>query len=156
MAEVTAKQKFSCPACGGEAEWHPAKSALVCVYCGTTSPAEVEQAVDGSAIIREHDLAAALRSIPEEQRGWQTERTSVRCQSCQAISVLEAEKVSKSCDFCGATALVPEHEQKQPFRPESLLPMEVTAGEAREALRGWLKSRFWAPSDLGKKALTDR
>src|SRR5690606_22250300 len=56
----------------------------------------------------------------------------------------------------GATALVPEHEQKQPFRPESVLPMKVSEGDARQALRSWLKSRFWAPSDLGKKALTDR
>jgi hypothetical protein len=156
MAEVTAKQKFSCPACGGEAEWNPAKSALVCPYCGVTSPAEVSMAPDGSTVIHEHDLAFALRSVPDDQRGWQIQRTSVRCQSCQAISVLEAEKVSQACDFCGATALVPEHEQKQPFRPESLLPMKVTEGEARDALRSWLKSRFWAPSDLGKKAMTDR
>lgn len=156
VGEVTAKRKFSCPACGGEAEWNPGKSALVCPYCGTTSPAELEETAEGETIIREHDLATALRSIPEDQRGWQAARTSVRCQSCQAISVLEPEKVSQACDFCGATALVPEQEQKQPFRPESLLPMKVTAGEARQALRGWLKSRFWAPSDLGKKALTDQ
>jgi len=156
MAEVTAKQKFSCPACGGEAEWNPGRGALVCSYCGTTSPAEIETTEGGDAVIREHDLATALRSIPEDQRGWQAVRTSVRCQSCQAISVLEPEKVSQACDFCGATALVPEHEQKQPFRPESLLPMKVTAGEARQALRSWLSSRFWAPSNLGKKALTDQ
>jgi len=156
MNEVTAKRKFSCPACGGEAEWNPGQSALVCPYCGTTSPAELEQTEGGETIIREHDLAAALRSIPEDQRGWQMARTSVRCQSCQAISVLEPHRVSQACDFCGSTALVPEHEQKQPFRPESLLPMKVTAGEARQALRDWLKARFWAPSDLGKKALTDQ
>src|SRR5688572_18115315 len=118
MAEVTAKRKFSCPACGGEAEWNPGRAALVCPYCGTTSPGELEETAQGEVAIREHDLAAALRSIPEDQRGWQAVRTSVRCQSCQAVSVLEPEKVSQSCDFCGATALVPEHEQKQPFRPE--------------------------------------
>lgn len=156
MAEVSARRKFSCPGCGGEAEWNPGQSALVCPYCGTTSPAQLEEAPDGSAVIVEHDLAQALRSIPDDQRGWQMARTSVRCQSCQAISVLEPEKVSQACDFCGATALVAEHEQKQPFRPESLLPMKVTNGEAREALRSWLKSHFWAPSDLGKKALTDQ
>lgn|SRR6478609_489877 len=156
MAEVTAKQKFSCPACGGEAEWNPAKSALVCPYCGVTSPAELEELPGGETVIREHDLATALRNVPEDQRGWQTERTSVRCQSCRAISVLEPSKVSQACDFCGATALVPEQEQKQPFRPESLLPMKVSERQARDALRSWLKGLFWAPSDLGKKALTDQ
>jgi len=156
MAEVSARRKFSCPACGGEAEWHPARGALVCSYCGTTSPAEVEETASGETVIREHDLATAMRSIPEDKRGWQAVRTSVRCQSCQAVSVLEPEKVSQACDFCGATALVAEHEQKQPFRPESLLPMKVSAGDARKALREWLSARFWAPSDLSKKAMTDQ
>ena len=35
MSEITAKQKFACPSCGGESQWNPAKQALVCPYCGT-------------------------------------------------------------------------------------------------------------------------
>ena len=40
-------------------------------------------------VIVEHDLVAALRAIPDSARGWQAEKTSVRCQSCQAISVFD-------------------------------------------------------------------
>ena len=30
LSELSAQQKLACPACGGEAQWNPAKQALVC------------------------------------------------------------------------------------------------------------------------------
>ncbi len=64
--EVSALDKHSCPGCGAEAHWNPAKQALVCPYCGTVSPMEL--ASDGS-LVKEHDLALALRAIPDSLRG---------------------------------------------------------------------------------------
>jgi len=90
MSEATAQKKFSCPSCGGEAQWNPAKKALICPFCGTVSPAQAELTPSGVEVIVEHDLVTALRGIPDDQRGWQAEKTSVRCQSCQAISVFDA------------------------------------------------------------------
>ena len=107
MPEATAQKKFSCPSCGGESEWNPAKKALICPFCGTVSPAQVELTSTGHEVIVEHDLVAALRGIPDEQRGWQAARTSVKCQSCQAISIFDSANVGQRCDFCGSTALVP-------------------------------------------------
>ena len=37
-APAVAQKKFSCPACGGEAQWNPAKQALVCPFCGNVAP----------------------------------------------------------------------------------------------------------------------
>ena len=75
MPEAVARSKFSCPACGAEAVWNPAKRALVCGFCGTTSPANVElTGFSATETIVEHDLAAALRSIPDDARGWQAEQ----------------------------------------------------------------------------------
>jgi len=54
-AVAVARQKFNCPACGGEAQWNPAKHALICPYCGTESPAELQER-DGTTVIVEHDL----------------------------------------------------------------------------------------------------
>lgn len=155
MAEATAQQKFSCPACGGEAQWNPGKKALVCPFCGTTSPAQTELSAAGQQIIVEHDLAAALRGIPDERRGWQAKKTSVRCQSCQAISVFDPERVGQRCDFCGSSALVPYEEIKEVFRPESLLPMKVSETQVRELIRRWYGSRWFAPNRLKSAALTD-
>ena len=95
MAEALAHNKFSCPACGAEATWNPAKKALVCAFCGTTSPANIELAADGKETIVEHDLIKALRSIPDSARGWDAQKTEVKCQSCQAISVFDPERVGQ-------------------------------------------------------------
>ena len=113
MSDVTAQKKFACPACGGEAQWNPAKQALVCPFCGTVSPAELNAA---TGEITEHDLATALRNVGDDQRGWQSEKTSVKCQSCQAISVFDPARVGQRCDFCGSTAMIPVEQMKAPDR----------------------------------------
>jgi hypothetical protein len=155
MPEAVAQKKFTCPSCGGEAQWNPAKKALVCPFCGTASPAQIELTASGEEVIREHDLVSALRSVPDSERGWDAKKTMVRCQSCQAISVFDAERVGQRCDFCGSSALVPYEEVKQAFRPESLLPMKVSETQVRDSIRKWYGNRWFAPNKLKNAALTD-
>jgi len=152
MSEVTAISKFACPGCGGEAVWTPSKHALVCPYCGTVSPAELK--ADGS-LIEENDLVTALRTMPEDQRGWAAVRKTVRCQSCQAISVFNETRVAQRCDFCGSPSLMNVDDIQAPIRPGSVLPFKVAEGKVREEIRRWYGSHFWARSDVGDKALTD-
>lgn len=153
--EATAQKKFSCPACGAAAEWNPAKQALVCPFCGTTSPAQMELDASGAQVIKEHDLALAIRGIPDDKRGWDAKKTSVKCQSCQAISVFDPERVGQRCNFCGSAALVPYEEIKEAFRPESLLAFKVSENIVRESIRRWYGSRWFAPNKLKSAALTD-
>ncbi len=155
MPEAVAQKKFTCPACGGEAQWNPAKKALICPFCGTTSPAQAELTATGEELIVEHDLVTALRGVPDSRRGWDAQKTSVRCQSCQAISVFDSSRVGQRCDFCGSTALVPYEEIKEAFRPESLLPMKVGENQVRDSVRRWYSSRWFAPNKLKRMALTD-
>jgi hypothetical protein len=151
---ITAREEFHCPACGAEAHWNPAKQALVCAFCGTVSPAKLET-VAGAQVIKEHDLVAALRGIPDSARGWQAPKTSVKCQSCQAISVFDPTKVGKRCEFCGSSSLVPYEQVKDAFRPESLLPLKVTESNARDLIRSWYGRQWFAPNAFTKRALTD-
>ncbi len=152
MSEVTALKKYHCPACGAEAHWDPAKQALVCGYCGTVSPATLDQK---TGTVQEHDLVTALRDFAQDHRGWKTERVSVRCQSCQAISVFEPGRVAQRCEFCGSASIVPLQEIKAPIQPESLLPFKVAEPEVRTAMRQWYGSRWFAPNRLKSAALTD-
>ena len=155
MPEAIARNKFSCPTCGAEAVWNPAKKALVCAYCGAVSPANIELSESGEERVVEHDLAVALRGVPDSARGWQAVKTQVRCQSCQAISVFDPARVGQRCDFCGAAALVPYEEVKEAFRPESLLEFQISETDVREAIRRWYGSRWFAPSALKARAMTD-
>ncbi|MDQ6916486.1 MAG: zinc ribbon domain-containing protein [Pseudomonadota bacterium] len=152
MAEELAQQKFACPACGAEAIWNPAKQALVCPFCGTTSPAKLDANTGG---IVEHDLVTALRGITDDKRGWQTEKRYVKCQSCQAISVLDPQRQAQRCEFCGSAQLVPYEQTLDAFRPESLLPFKVTEDKARDGIRAWYGRLWLAPNKLKRSALTD-
>lgn len=158
MSEIEAQKKYACPMCGGEARWDPAKQALVCAYCGTATPfkigADANPAATGS--IEEYDLTAALRDIPDDQRGWMTETHSVKCQSCQAISVFQPGVVAQRCAFCGSSALVDYQQTRAPIRPESLLMFKVSETQVRETMRQWYGSRWFAPNKLKKAALTDK
>jgi len=153
-AAATARQKYECPACGAEAVWTPSKQALVCPFCGTESPATL-QTRDASTVIVEHDLVVALRNIPDSQRGWRADKVSVRCQSCQAISVLDPTRVGQRCEFCGSAQLVPYEQVKDAFSPESLLKFDVSESQARDLIRAWYRRQWLAPNALNRRALTD-
>jgi hypothetical protein len=152
MTSISALQKHPCAACGAQAEWNPARQALVCSFCGTAAPFEVT----ASGEAREHDLARALREIPDEERGWLQARRSVQCRSCRAVSVFDAERVGQNCGFCGSPQLVPYEEIKPPIRPESLLPFRITEAQVRERIRGWYAGKWLAPNRLRRAALVDR
>lgn len=152
MSELSALQKFACPACGADARWEPARQSLVCPYCSTVSPAKL---ADDGNLIEENDLVTAMRGMREDQRGWQTETRSVRCQNCNAISVLNPKHVAQRCDFCGSPAIVPVEEHQAPIRPSSLLPFVVPETDVRERMRRWYATRWFAPNKLKRWAITD-
>jgi len=151
--ETIAREKFACPACGAEAVWNAAKQALVCPYCGNTSP--MDKPPDSAGAVKEHDLVETLRSLPEEKRGWKADKISVKCQSCQAISVLDATRAAQRCEFCGSAQIVPYEQVKPPISPESLLAFAVDQTKVRESLRRWYGSRWFAPNRLKSAAMTD-
>jgi ribosomal protein S27E len=150
-APVAAREKFACPACGGEAVWSPAKGKLVCPFCGTESPAQI--ATDGAIV--EHDLVSALRAIPDDARGFRPDARQVRCQSCNAISVFDRSRQAQTCPFCGSAQLVAYTEAKPAFRSESVLPFRRSEVEARDGMRAWYGRLWLAPSALKRRALTD-
>jgi hypothetical protein len=151
LAETVALTKFACPACGGEAVWNPARQRLVCPFCGTESAATP----DAAAAIVEHDLIGALRDAGADALGWQADKREVKCQSCNAICVLDPSRQAQNCEFCGSAQLVPYAEARPALRPESVLPFRVRESEARDRIRAWYRRLWLAPSALAKKALTD-
>jgi ribosomal protein S27E len=149
---VSALQKIECPACGAQAEWNPAKEKLVCPFCGTESPYHVDRQ-QGTVV--ELDLVKMLRELPEDERGWQTARRSVQCQSCRAVMVFDPARVGQNCEFCGSPALVAYDEIKAPIRPQGVLPFTIDANRIRDGIRSWWRSKWFAPGALSRSALVD-
>ena len=154
ISNVTAREKFACPACGADAQWNPAKQALVCPFCGTESPATLQKR-GAETVIVEHDLVAALRDVPDAAAAGRPTKVSVQCQSCQAISVFDPSRVGQRCEFCGSSQLVPYEQVKEPFSPESLLPFAIPGSQARDLMRGVVRAPVARANKLPKRALTD-
>jgi hypothetical protein len=150
--QIAALQKHACPACGAQAEWNPGKQKLVCPFCGTESPYAIDRET-GKVV--ELDLVAMLRDLPEEERGWQAATRSVQCQSCRAVMVFNADRVGQNCEFCGSPALVDYQEIKSPIRPQGVLPFRVDRNKVRDDIRGWWRSKWFAPGRLSRTALVD-
>jgi hypothetical protein len=125
----------------------------VCPFCGTESPYQIDRET-GKVV--ENDLAAALRDLPDERRGWQAERRSVQCQSCRAVMVYEPDRVGQNCEFCGSPALVDYEEIKSPIRPEGVLPFKVDRNRVRDDIRGWWRRQWFAPGRLATASLVDK
>lgn len=151
--EIGALSKHACPACGAQAEWNPGKRQLVCPFCGTASPYDIDA---DKGRIEEFDLRETLRGMPEDQRGWKTERRSVQCQSCRAVMVYDPARVGQNCEFCGSPALVAYEEIKSPISPQSLLPFKIAQSDVRDSIRRWYASKWFAPNALKKRALVDQ
>jgi hypothetical protein len=153
MPDISALDKYPCAACGAQAQWNPAKQLLVCPFCGTSAPFNVDAA---TGAITELDLVKTLRELPDDQRGWLAEKRTVQCRSCKAVSVFDPARVGQNCDFCGSPSLVDYQEIKAPIRPESLLPFKVSESQVREQIRKWYASKWLAPGKLKSRALVDR
>ena len=97
----------------------------------------------------------ALRELPDEERGWQTARRSIQCQSCRAVMVFDPARVGQNCEFCGSPALVDYQEIKAPIRPQGVLPFRIDASRVRDDIRRWWRSRWFAPGRLAVAALVD-
>ena len=150
--EISALDKHACPACGAQAEWNPGTQKLVCPFCGTESPYAIDRE---TGKVTERDLVTALRELPEEERGWQTATRSVQCQSCRAVMVFDQARVGQNCEFCGSPALVDYQEIKSPIRPQGVLPFRVDRNRVRDDIRGWWRSKWFAPGRLARAALVD-
>lgn len=133
-----------CSGCGASVVYEAGSERLRCPYCGNES--EIPLSYEG---IEEIDLETALKAA-REQREAIPEHTVLSCGSCGAqIACREARA---TCDFCGSEAVSEAALQSQPVRPQGILPFGISREAAREAFQRWLKSLWFAPSDLSRRA----
>lgn len=138
----TASRSYPCQACGAAVEFAPGSGAMRCPYCGQ------EQAVTSvPRQVREHSWDE-LAALPAKPRG--SVPAGVRAYVCPGCGAhTETDDLSARCQFC-ATALVAEPDATERVTPEAVVPFGLDRNDAREALRKWTSSRWFAPSSLKK------
>jgi DNA-directed RNA polymerase subunit RPC12/RpoP len=143
-----AGRKFPCKQCGARLDFNPAERALKCPYCGF-----VEEIAPDKTGVREHDFTQALARAGGEKGTIAGRSNEVRCPGCGAQVLIEDNVETQRCPFC-ATHLInaPRTEAVAMIRPACVLPFQVTDRQAMEAFNAWIKTRWFAPTNLKQMA----
>ncbi|MCE9578720.1 MAG: hypothetical protein K8W52_36685 [Deltaproteobacteria bacterium] len=140
---------YPCPQCGAQTSLKPGTDSLACDHCGAVTPID-----PGGKVIREHDFQAALAGATTRPADQMTQGArEVQCKVCGARAVVTRQ--ADRCAFCDAPMVVEMTVSEQTILPESLLPFVVDQKTATGKFQDWLKSRWFAPSDLTKRAKKD-
>ena len=134
--------QFPCPACGGQMTYDPEAGMLHCAYCEKTLNIDRD-----SAEIQEYDLEAGLGHAEQD---WGRDTQVVKCQSCGAQTVLDANSVSQNCSFCGSAHVV-RIDELAGIKPESLIPFNIARPKAESLFARWIGRKWLAPRSLKKE-----
>jgi hypothetical protein len=124
-----------------------ARQCLLCAFCSATNVAG--GAAPAGSIV-EHDLEAGLQK--SQQHGYGPAVRSFSCEQCGARVSYGESTTASSCDFCGSTKVLEQSAQRQPLRPESVIPFQIDRATANARFRSWLGSLWFRRSDLQKQA----
>ena len=140
---------FPCEQCGADLEFKPNAGALTCPYCGH------REAIGSSdAPIVEYSLDSGLKAMRRMPAGGLAKGgRAVRCEGCGAVATTTTQ--AGRCPFCDAPAIVDADPLEEVFVPESVLPFAIEERRAREQFKQWVASRWFAPSNLKKRARTE-
>jgi LSD1 subclass zinc finger protein len=136
---------FHCSSCGARLEYAPGTTTLRCPYCG-----HVQEVTAASAVVQEHSYDAWAAVPPKPRAPAGTYRLT--CGRCGAQT--DSDNLSDSCPFCGAP-IVAETAVGDQIAPEAVVPFGIDQRAAQDAVRGWVRSRWFAPNRLKKVGATE-
>ncbi len=140
LEEVSIRQTFDCPRCGGRLRFDPALVDLRCEHCGyvegvTEEPVTAEQVLDFTLPTR-------------QSQSWAAAERRFTCGQCGAGALLPVGVTSQVCPFCASAALVAAPEEAGLLPPQGVIPMGLEAEAASAKVRAWLGQGRLAPDDL--------
>jgi ribosomal protein S27E len=145
MSRSPLRPDLRCQVCGSTAlQFNPAKNALECQHCGNLQEIETSR-----QDVVELDFEQALlqrADIPKK------EVAVVKCPSCYAQVTMPQNLTSDECPFCGTVLVVQNGTLCEIISPKSLLPFKIDKKNAQDLYKNWLKSLWFAPNDLTKRA----
>ena len=140
-------RQFPCRACGANVEYEPGTASLVCPYCNADNP--IPQSADD---VEELDFRKALVHADRPEG---VETLAVSCGACGAGFTLQPNVTADRCPFCDAPIVASEAAVRRQIEPWALLPFAIPKKDAGAAQKQWLHGRWFAPSDLVRRANRD-
>lgn len=140
---------YRCRTCGAAQALAPGAEALACGHCGAVTPIEPP----ARAIVA-HDFAQARARVRRGPAGGVASGGhEVQCRHCGARSVTTLQ--ARRCPFCDEALVVDLPPSADTITPDAVLPFAIDRATAGRAYQRWLRSRWFAPSDLKRRAAHD-
>jgi predicted RNA-binding Zn-ribbon protein involved in translation (DUF1610 family) len=138
-----ATRRFPCASCGAALEFDPRSAGLTCPYCGRqeTIPQSAEQVVEKS-------YEEYLQPRPDQLAPLAEGALEVVCDGCGATVTFKPPDVSAVCPFCGRQRVSQAKSADPTVAPQGVLPFALTKEQARESVKRWLASLWFAPNAL--------
>lgn len=131
-----------CPKCGGMTHFDPEKQLLVCDYCDSTFPFDINK-VEAEALTEDFRFEDFRKGYEQPD----AEKLPIyNCRSCGAELIAPAEQISLTCPYCRNNIVLTDKVSGN-LRPNGIIPFKVSADELPSRLR-----HFY----MGKKLLPKR
>lgn len=145
-------RNFPCDGCGAKLEFHIGQQSLKCPFCGNSKALEIPE----GAAVKEQDLGGALRKQAEQRISGAGAVTTaeIKCAGCGGTTQFTGTLTSTECPYCGSP-IQRENVHDSPSRvpADGVLPFLVTREQAADALRKWVGSRWFAPSEFRRRGV---
>ncbi|MGC3947337.1 MAG: hypothetical protein QM762_22945 [Chryseolinea sp.] len=135
--------ELACSGCGAMLKFKPGTHNLVCEYCGASNEIARPEAT-GTLQEISLDEFLATNFLKEDT----VEVAVVKCENCGATTTLNARISSDKCPFCASSLVVKTGTTASLHKPQYVLPFGIDDKKATANFQRWLKSLWFAPSDL--------
>jgi ribosomal protein S27E len=126
--------------------WDPAEGRLKCTACGNLQAVTASTESTG-----EHSFDEALA----HQQQITNAALEVKCDGCGAVFAFEPPQVAGMCPFCAARIVTQPKAASPLVAPNALLPFKIPLDGARNLVRNWIGSLWFAPNALAKMSSVD-
>ena len=134
--------KYTCKNCSAELYWDAKENALFCEYCESKyHPSEFKEQSDG-----QKSESADPNLKADDDSSSDVDLVKYKCSNCGAEIVTAAGTVSTTCVYCG-TALSLSEKLKGSFRPDFVIPFNISKKEAKALYSNYCKS-FLTPKEF--------
>lgn len=154
FGERGAKKEFPCETCGAKLTFSIGAQKLKCDHCG----AEKELTFAEGARVDERDLMSALNKQGGQRTGAAGAHFAgtheVSCSACGASVAFSGSLTSSACSYCGAPIQRDKaHELTHRLPVDGVCPFAVEKGVADDKLKGWVRSRWFAPNEFTRRGV---